>query len=113
MTVVTGHVRRVVAQHRARFHNEIFQNLVHRRAEMDVGVSVGRAVVQDEFFAARARLTNLLIKIHIRPLLQTRRLALRQVCLLREFRFRQIYCLLEFDCGCFSGHKGVSSEKQK
>ena len=108
MTVVTGHIRRIAAQHRARFHDQIFQNLVHRRAEMDVGIGVGWAVVQDEFFGARARLTNLLIKIHIRPLLQTRRLALWQVCLLTEFSFRQIYCLLEFECWCFSGHKAVS-----
>ena len=55
VTVVTGNVRRVVAHHRARLDDEVFQNLVHRRAEMDVGVRVRWTIVKDKLLAAFAR----------------------------------------------------------
>ncbi len=55
MTVVARHIRRVVAHHRARFNDEVFQNLIHRRAEMDVGVGVRWTVVKNEFLAPLLR----------------------------------------------------------
>src|SRR6266545_8000542 len=79
---------------------------------MDVGIGVGRTIVQDEFFGSRARLTYLFVQIHLGPLLQTRGFALRQVRLLREFGFRQIDCLLEFECWRFSRHKASRVKKR-
>ncbi len=54
VTVVAGNIGRVVAHHRARLDDEVFQDLVHRRAEMDVGIGVGWAIVQDELLARRS-----------------------------------------------------------
>src|SRR5438067_2383097 len=79
---------------------------------MDISVVGWRAVVQNEFLGARARLANLIVQIQVGPLLQTCRLALWQIRLLREFGFRQIDCLLEFKCRYFSGHKHYASKKR-
>src|SRR5713226_9735284 len=54
MAVITRNVRRVIAHHGARLNDEVFQDLVKRGSEMDVGVCVRRAIVQDELFRARA-----------------------------------------------------------
>ena len=48
MAVVADDVRRVEPGHRSRLDDEILQDLVHRRADVDVAVGVGRAVVQHE-----------------------------------------------------------------
>ena len=45
MTVVTRHVRRIEAGHRLRLDDEVLEDLVERRAEMDLSVCVRRAVV--------------------------------------------------------------------
>ncbi len=51
VTVVPGHVRRVVSHHRARLDDEVFENLVHRGTEMDVGVRVRWTIVENELLA--------------------------------------------------------------
>ena len=48
MAVVTGHVGRVVTHHCARLDDEVFENLVHCRAEVNVGVGIGRSIVKNE-----------------------------------------------------------------
>ena len=65
VTVVTGNVGRVVAHHRARFDDEVFQNLVHRGAEMDVGIRVRWTIVKDKLLAARARAADQVVKIEL------------------------------------------------
>jgi hypothetical protein len=55
VAVVADDVRRVEPGHRARLDDQILQDLVERRAEVDVAVGVGRAVVQDELRRAGAR----------------------------------------------------------
>ena len=49
--------------HVARLDDEVFDDFVHRRAQMDVGVRVGRAVVHDELLSAGARLANQIVEI--------------------------------------------------
>ena len=107
MTVVAGNVGRVVTEHRARLNDEVFQDFVERGAQMNVGVRVRRPVVQDELFSAGAGTADLLVKFHLGPLFQTRRLALRQVSLLREFGLRQVDGFFKFQCRRFSGHVRV------
>ena len=48
VAVVPGNVRRVEARHRAGLHDEVLENLVQGRAEMNLSVGVRRAVVKDE-----------------------------------------------------------------
>ena len=67
VTVVAGHIWRVVAHHRARFDDEVFQNLVHRRAEMNVGIGVGWTIVKNEFLAARATRSDQAVEIEFVP----------------------------------------------
>ena len=61
MAIVAGDVRRVVAHHRARLDDEVFQDLVHCRAEMNVGVRIRRAVVEDKFFRTLSGAPNLFV----------------------------------------------------
>ena len=67
MAVVADDVRRVEAGHRPRFDDEILQNLVQRRADVDVAVRVGRAVVQHELRRALPALANLSVQVHGGP----------------------------------------------
>ena len=55
VTVVARNVGRVEAHHRARFDDEVFEDLVHRGAEMNVGVRVWWTIVKNKFLAAFAR----------------------------------------------------------
>src|SRR6478672_13893221 len=103
MTVVPGNVRSVVTHHRPRLDDEIFKNLVHRSAEMDVGIGIRRTVVEDELFSAGASSANELIQIQLFPFFQTGWFSLCKVGLLRKASLRQIDCLLEIKWG-FSGH---------
>jgi hypothetical protein len=70
---------------------------------MDVGVGVGRSVVKDKLLGAGAILTDQLVQLQLRPFLETRRLVLRQIRLLREAGFWEIDCLFQV--------KGVSRHK--
>ena len=90
VTVVSGHVRRVKAEHALRLDDYVFQDFIERGAEMDVGIRVRRSIMEDEFLCAGARLLNLLVELHVRPLFQAGGFGLRQVGLLRELRLRQI-----------------------
>ena len=54
MTVPARHVVGFPACHLMRAHDNVFQRLVQRRADVDVAVGVGRPVVEHEFGAALA-----------------------------------------------------------
>src|SRR5215208_3633210 len=94
MTVVTRNVRRVVAHHRARFDDEVFEDLVHRRAEMNVGVRVWRPIMHDELRATLTCAADQAVKIKLGPLLKPGGFTLREIGLLRKGGLRQIDCLL-------------------
>ena len=90
VAVVADDVGRVEAGHRARFDHQLLQNLVQRRAHVDVAVGVGRAVVQHEFRCAGPARANLAVKVHRGPPGEHFRLAGRQVGLHREVGARQV-----------------------
>src|SRR5262249_52808873 len=94
VTVIARNVWRVEAHHRSRLNDEVFKDLIHRGAEVDVGVRVWRTVMQDELRSARASLANHAIEVEFLPLLQTRWFGLGQICLLRKRCLRQIDRLL-------------------
>src|SRR5258705_5468100 len=48
MTIPPGNVRGALAKHRLRFHNEIFEDLVERRAHVDITICEWWAVMQNE-----------------------------------------------------------------
>ena len=48
MAVPTRDVRRAFAEHRLRFHHEVLEDFVERRAHVDIAVGEWRAVMQNE-----------------------------------------------------------------
>src|SRR5664280_718828 len=71
--------RDVVTEHGARAHDEILENLVERRPEVNVLVGVGRAVVEEEAGRTGARRAQASVEIVVLPPLQPLRLAARGV----------------------------------
>ena len=90
VTVVARNVRRVVAHHRARFDDEVFENLVHRGAEMNIGIRVRRTIVKNELLTAFTRAADQAVKVEFGPFFKARRFALRQIGFLRKSGLRQV-----------------------
>ena len=61
VAIPARHIRRIKARQGFRFDNNVFQNFVNRMPYMELTVSVGRAVMQDESRFIFARLTDLTI----------------------------------------------------
>src|SRR5262245_17006241 len=91
VAIVAWYIGCVVAHHGPRLDDQIFQDLVHRRAHMDLPVGIGRAVVQIVKGSSGARLTQFVIKVEIVPFLEPRGLGLNEIPLLLKFCLRQIY----------------------
>ena len=90
VAVVARQVRHVEAGHRARLDDEVLEDLVERRAEVDLAVGVRRAVVEDELRRAAALRANLPVQVHGLPAGDRFRLGRLQVRLHRETCARQI-----------------------
>lgn len=73
------------APHRLVAQYGVFQNFVERRSDVHVAIGERRAVVQDEFRGARARLLNLFIQPDFLPVLYAGGLALHEVAAHGEF----------------------------
>jgi hypothetical protein len=84
VAVVSGHVRRIEARHRSRLDDEILEDLVEGRAEVDLAVRVRRTVVQHELRSAVAAFGDLPVEIHRLPAREPLRLGRLQVGLHRE-----------------------------
>src|SRR3989441_2913906 len=80
----------VEAKHRARLHDHVLEDLVEDVAQVDVAVRVRRAVVQDPERAVRGHLAQALVDPELLPPGGHLRLALREVGLHGEGRFRQV-----------------------
>src|SRR5689334_1839926 len=63
VAVPAGNVGRVEAHHRAAAHDAVLEDLVHRRAEVDVPVRVRRTVVEDELRLSGAGGADLRLEI--------------------------------------------------
>ena len=90
VAVVADDVGGVEPGHRARFDDQLLQNLVERRAHVDVAVGVRRTVVQHELRRAGAALANLAVEVHRGPARERLGLAGRQIRLHREAGPRQV-----------------------
>ena len=88
VAIPARHVDRILGQHLLGAHDDVLQDLVQRRAEMQVAVCVGRAVVKDELGPAGRRLPETTVEAHLLPARSHRRLALRQLGLHGEGRAR-------------------------
>ena len=84
VAIPAGHVVGIEAEHLPRAHDDVLEDLVHRRADVDVAVGVGRAVVQDEFLAARRRGAQPAVDVALGPARQHLGLALGQLRLHRK-----------------------------
>ena len=90
VTVPTRDVGRIEARHRFALDDEVFQDLVERRTDMDVAVRVRRPVVQDETRPALRRGAYSLVDAVVVPLAHPHGLALREIAAHRERRVRQV-----------------------
>jgi hypothetical protein len=90
VAVVPEHIRGIEAHHRPRFDDDVLEDLVHRRAEVDAAVRVWRPVVQDELRAPGAALADPLVQPHVLPAGERQRLGGLEVRFHGEVRARQI-----------------------
>src|SRR4029077_6966664 len=94
MAIPPWHIRHLVACHRLRFDDDVFENLVQRVTDMNSAIGIGRAIVQHIQLPASPRLLNPFVQPFLLPQGKEFRLPLRQVRLHREIGFRQIECRL-------------------
>ena len=80
------------------FDNDVLENFVQRRADMNIAVGERRAVMQDEFGRSGPGGLDFLIKLAGLPLFQTERFARDQVGFHRKTGLRQIQCFLVIHC---------------
>ena len=90
VAVVAGDEGHAEAGHRLRADHQVLQDLVERRAEVDLTVGVRRAVVQDERRRVLAPLLDLRVEVHGLPARDGLRLRGLQVRLHREPGARQV-----------------------
>ena len=89
VAVPTRHVVGVVAAHLPRAHDDVLEDLVHRRADVDVAVGVGRTVMEDESLPPGRLRAQPAVQAHLLPAAQQSGLQLRQAGTHREVGARQ------------------------
>ena len=94
MAVPPWHIGHLVARHRLRFDDDVFENLVQRVTDMNAAIGIGRPIVQDIQWPAFPRLLNLFVQPFLLPRGKEFRLPLRQVRLHGEIGFGEIECCL-------------------
>ena len=90
VAVPAGNIRRIETGQRLRANDDVLENLVHRVADMDVAVGIGRAVVQDETRASLGGLANLLVELLLLPERNPLRLTFGEIAAHREGGIGQI-----------------------
>jgi hypothetical protein len=90
MAVPPRDVRRVVAGERPAPHDDVLQDLVQRRPEVNRAVGVWRPVVQQEPGPTGGGRAQPLLEAHLLPCLEPKRFPSRQVRLHREVRAREV-----------------------
>ena len=89
VAVPARHVIGIEAEHLLALGHEILEDLVERRADMDIAVGVGRTIMQHELGPALGALAQLAIEVDLVPAFEDFRLALRQTGAHREIRLWQ------------------------
>ncbi len=100
VAVVARQIGHVEARHRARLDDEVLQDLVEGRAEMDLPVGVGRTVVEDELRCPAALVANLPVQVHGLPARNGFRLGRLKAGLHRELGPGQIDGVLPLGHRC-------------
>jgi hypothetical protein len=95
-------VRRVEAEHRARFDDDVLQRFVERMTDVDAAVRVRRPVVQHELRPAGRFFADETVDVDRLPVREPLRLVLRQIRLHRERGIREVEGL--FVVGAALGH---------
>src|SRR5205807_3848210 len=90
VTVPARDVRRVLAQHRLRFHDAIFSIFIGRGAHVDIAVGERRTIRQDKQFSILSRFLNLPVQVRLLPGPEHLRLARGKVRLHRKFCPREV-----------------------
>ena len=89
MAIPARNIGRVLAEQRLRADDHVFQHVVERVADVHVAVGVGRAVVEDELFAALPLGAEALVEIQPLPAREPFRLRIGKSGLHREIGLRQ------------------------
>ena len=90
MTIPARHVRRAEPTQTLVFNYDVFENFVQSRADVDVAVGEGRAIVQHKLLRARALGLDALIESSPGPVAKSLRFPADQVSLHREIDLRQV-----------------------
>ena len=91
VAIPARHIRRAKAGHRFRFHHQILEDFVERRAHVHIAVGKRRAVVQHEQPAPRHAPFGFVRKARVSShTFEHLRLARGEICLHRKIRLRQI-----------------------
>jgi hypothetical protein len=113
VTVPAGDVVGVEPGHLARTHHKVLEDLVHRRADVDVAVRVGRTIMEHELRAALRILAELFVELAVFPGFQPGGFLLWQAAPHGEVRLRKkqrvlvgVRCL-----GRVFGHVGFSGRR--
>ena len=84
MAIPARHIGCVKSGQGTALDDDVLEHLVHRMADMDLAVGVGRPVMQDELLPPGADLADLLIQTFGLPAFQHLRLAIGQIGLHRK-----------------------------
>ncbi len=109
MAIPAGNIRRAFAAQGLILDDDVLENLVQRRADVDVAIGERRAVVQDEFSGIRPGGLNLAVEIRSFPLYEAFWLAHDEIGPHREIGAREIECIFVFHC--YLGKKTVAAGK--
>jgi hypothetical protein len=112
VAVPAGPIGRVHAHHRVAAHDDVLQDLVERRSEVDVAVRVGGAVVQHEARRALPGPPQLAVEVLLLPAREPLGLRLGQVGLHREIGLRELERGAEVGLGFHGKNRSRSMKKQ-
>ena len=116
VTIPAGHIGRVEALEALGAHHHVLQDVVQRVAHVDVAVGIGRAIVEDELFAAGALVAQRAVEVLVLPARQNARLLLGKARLHGEIGLRQEdgappvplgRCVRLLLCVALFGHDGL------
>ena len=98
VAIPAGNVGRAFAAQRLILDDDVLEDFIQRRADVDVAIGKRRAVVQDKFFRAGTRRLDFFVKFRGGPFFQTLRLARDEVGLHGEVRARQVQGVFVVHC---------------
>ena len=117
VAIPARHVRRIAAQQVLGAADHVFQDMVQRVAHVDIAIGIGRAIVEDELFAAPARGAQGVIEADLLPTRGNARLLLGEAGLHGEIGLRQedgvpvVFCF--FGAVGIVGHSGCALRSRR